>query len=305
MTYDEVVSRFQRVSLELTSSENKLLELKTNIKSASNSLASKKQEKVSVVAHLTKFRNEVLAQEAQLKRELDIKIKQSKVKQTELEEVAKLKAQLSQLDLDIPTLAKLAREFAHDDKKVNGAKLKQALEKLGSLEKALEEMQQEGLSLRKDNNLLKQLNSQAKLQAERRLTHIEEFDEMIRSQVNQVDQLLSIEQEHIRQYELFQGFLAMVTSSPSVTRSIGALLGSFEMAASGWKTVKRADELRTLFIRAIMGDYLKSFRCRSCGASFIINREPSNKYSNYYQCPSCHSSSGVKPDDSFLKAMVS
>jgi len=55
-----------------------------------------------------------------------------------------------------------------------------------------------------------------------------------------------------------------------------------------------------------MGDYLKCFRCDTCGARFIVNKEPHNKfYSNYYQCPACHFWYGVKEDNSFLKAMVS
>jgi len=114
MSYDEVISSFERMSSDLLSSEKKLIELQTDIKSVSNSLASKKQERVSLEAHLAKLKNEALTQEAQLKRELNIKIKQSKVKQTEVEEVSKLKAQLSQQGLDIPTLVKLAKEFTDD-----------------------------------------------------------------------------------------------------------------------------------------------------------------------------------------------
>ena len=69
---------------------------------------------------------------------------------------------------------------------------------------------------------------------------------------------------------------------------------------------KNADEMRSLFIRTVMGDYLKCLRCKICGAKFIVNKEPRYKsISNYYQCPSCHTSCGVEPDDSFLKAMVS
>lgn len=55
-----------------------------------------------------------------------------------------------------------------------------------------------------------------------------------------------------------------------------------------------------------MGDYLKGFHCKVCGARFIVNREPHYKsISNYYQCLACHAPFGVEPDDSFLEAMVS
>ena len=66
------------------------------------------------------------------------------------------------------------------------------------------------------------------------------------------------------------------------------------------------DGLRSLFVRTIMGDYLRCFRCDTCGAKFIVNKEPRYKfYDNRYSCPVCYSSFGVKQDDSFLKAMVS
>lgn len=188
---------------------------------------------------------------------------------------------------------------------VSGSKLKQALEKFGSLGKALEELQKERLSLEKDNNLLRQMNSRVKSRIDRLFATNKELDDLISNQMNELDQISAIIEQHLRQYELFQGFLAMMEGSPSVTSSIKALIGSLEIATSGWKTTKKADELRSLFIRATMGDYLKSFRCQNCRASFIVNKEPHNKYSNYYQCPSCHSISAVKPDDSFLTAMVS
>ena len=64
--------------------------------------------------------------------------------------------------------------------------------------------------------------------------------------------------------------------------------------------------MRSLFIHTVMGDYLKSFRCDSCGAKFITNKKPQNKYfGNGYQCPVCHNWYAVKEDDSFLEALVS
>ena len=38
----------------------------------------------------------------------------------------------------------------------------------------------------------------------------------------------------------------------------------------------------------------------------MVNKEPHYKqFSNYYVCPACHFGSGVRPDNSFLKGMVS
>ena len=59
-------------------------------------------------------------------------------------------------------------------------------------------------------------------------------------------------------------------------------------------------------MRAVMGDYLKCFRCDSCSAKFITNKKPKYKYfGNGYQCPVCHNWYAVKEDDSFLKALGS
>ncbi|MBI2853130.1 MAG: hypothetical protein HYX84_08575 [Chloroflexi bacterium] len=63
--------------------------------------------------------------------------------------------------------------------------------------------------------------------------------------------------------------------------------------------------MRGLFIRVIMGDHLKSFRCDYCGSKFITNGKPGSKSKgNYYVCPVCHFMSSVKADDSLLKALV-
>ena len=109
---------------------------------------------------------------------------------------------------------------------------------------------------------------------------------------------------HNHQYELFCGFMAMVVESPSVTDSMDTLIASFQkLKETGWYLPKNADEMRSLFVRAIMGDYLKCFRC---DAKFITNKRPECKlFCNGYYCPVCHNWYAVKEDDSFLKALVS
>jgi DNA-directed RNA polymerase subunit M/transcription elongation factor TFIIS len=98
-----------------------------------------------------------------------------------------------------------------------------------------------------------------------------------------------------------------VVGSPSVTETLANLIAFFQkLKDSSWYISKNADELRSIFVHTVMGDYLRCFRCKSCNAQFVINKEPQYKsISNYYQCPSCHASYMVEPDDSFLKAMVS
>ena len=101
--------------------------------------------------------------------------------------------------------------------------------------------------------------------------------------------------------------MTMVTASPSVTDSIDTLIAAFQkLKEPGWYLPKDADEMRSLFVRTVMGDYLKCYRCFACGAKFITNKKPKYKLlGNGYYCPVCHSWYAVKEDDSFLKALVS
>ena len=183
--------------------------------------------------------------------------------------------------------------------KVNGAKLNKALKQFGSLDKSIEAMQKKEKKLKQDtaelqltkNNLSKQVQS---------------LDSQLHERLHQV-QSLADKIEHYRfQYDLFEGFLAMVTGSPSKTSSLEGLITIFQKLAGDWLTVKHSDDLRSIFIRTVMGDYLKCYRCDSCGARFIVNKEPCRKYHVIsYKCPACHYSHQVTEDDSFLKAMVS
>jgi hypothetical protein len=101
--------------------------------------------------------------------------------------------------------------------------------------------------------------------------------------------------------------MAMVTESPSVTDSINTLVALFQkLKEPGWYLPKNADEMKSLFIRTVMGNYLKCFFCDFCGAKFITNKKPKDKFlGNGYYCPVCHNWYAVKEDDSFLKDLVS
>lgn len=183
--------------------------------------------------------------------------------------------------------------------KVNGAKLNKALGQFGSLDKSIKAMQKKEKKLKQDtaelqltrNNLSKQVQS---------------LDSQLHERQGQLQSLSDKIEYYRSQYDLFEGFLAMVGSSPSTTDSLEALIATFQKLAKGWQTVKTSDELRSIFIRTVMGDYLKCYRCDTCGARFIINKEPYRKYHVIsYKCPACHYSHQITEDDSFLKAMVS
>ncbi len=147
--------------------------------------------------------------------------------------------------------------------KVNGAKLNKALEQFGSLDNSIEVMQKQNEQLMKQN---------AKLQLDKNnlSKQVQSLDSQLHERLNQV-QSLADKIEHYRfQYDLFEGFLAMVTGSSSRTSSLEGLITTFQKLAETWLTVKTSDDLRSIFIRTVMGDYLKCYRCDSCGARFIV-----------------------------------
>ena len=191
--------------------------------------------------------------------------------------------------------------------KVNGAKLRQAIEKFGSLEKAVEGLQNEKLALEKENGQLKKENARLTVNRDQRLAEVKELDDRVNHRARQFEQLSDIVKQYSRQYDLFEGFLAMITSSPSVGDSVESLISVLRtLLESGWQISKKADDARSLFVRTIMGDYLKCYGCANCGAAFLVNKKPHYEYFyNYYVCPACHQHSGVEANDSFLKAMVS
>jgi predicted RNA-binding Zn-ribbon protein involved in translation (DUF1610 family) len=127
---------------------------------------------------------------------------------------------------------------------------------------------------------------------------------------NSQNQLQSIEDkinEFGHQFELFCGFLAMVNGSPTVTESIDKLIVLFQtLKEPDWYSLKTPEGLRSLFVNQVLGDYLKCFHCKNCGAKVIVNKPPYKKGFGYgYKCPSCHLGSYIVADDSFLKAMAS
>jgi len=192
-------------------------------------------------------------------------------------------------------------------RKVNGAKLKEAIHKFGSLAKAIDALDAQKQKLEKDIAQLSTQRADLEKEKPQQLAEIEDLRSKIR-QGNEVLQMLEERlQQHKRQYDLFEGFLAMIFTSPSSAKPVPDLIAYLQKAAEAkWHTTKEPSDLRSLFVRIVLGDYLKCFRCSNCGASFIVNREPRYQFiSNYYVCPACHCSSDVQGDDGFLKAMVS
>ena len=184
--------------------------------------------------------------------------------------------------------------------KVNGAKLNKALKEFGSLDNSIEAMQ-------KKEKKLKQDTAELQLTKNNRSKQIQSLDSQIHERQGQLQSLSDNVERYRSQYGLFEGLLAMLAGSPSVTNSLETLITILQkLASNDWYASHNTTELRSLFVSKVMGDYLKCYRCDSCGAKFIVNKEPCRKYNVIsYKCPACHFSHQVTEDDSFLKAMIS
>lgn len=191
--------------------------------------------------------------------------------------------------------------------KIDGIKLKEAIDQFGSLQEALKNLESKKEALENRVSKRKKENHQLKLEKDEFVFDIEGLKKQFDEEKKKLESLAVNFGQWERQYNLFQSFIAMLLSSPSVETSLKSLISLLEeLVESGWAMTKTLDDLRGYFVSTIMGDYLKCYRCKVCQAKFIVNKEPHYKFaSNYYQCPSCHTSHGVEPDDTFLKAMVS
>ena len=192
--------------------------------------------------------------------------------------------------------------------KVNMASLKQSINKYGSLEKAI-------MALDKEKDALEARIIDLKEQ----VTHIKEEYGQVWAEVQTIRGNIIKEEKELKeiadkvvkygyQFKLFEGFLAMLLTSPSVSEPLENLTALFnKLVDSGWATSHDAEELRDYFVTEVIGNYIKCFKCDSCGAKFIVNKKPYYSSLHYlYQCPACHAHQNkVKADDSLITALVS
>ena len=117
MSYEDVLSRFEKIVSELPSTKKQLQEAESKLQAVEESVGQRKQELVSLEEQLKQLQKKVKVKVAQLNEELASKMEQSSVKDSEIKEVAQLKAYLGKSGLDIPTLVKLAEEFNYGESK--------------------------------------------------------------------------------------------------------------------------------------------------------------------------------------------
>lgn len=191
--------------------------------------------------------------------------------------------------------------------KVDSTRLGEALEKFGTLRDALDHMLIEKQNAEATISRLKKQNRELMVTRDKLRRSIEVLDERLRKGRFEFRDLTAEIVQHRRQYGLFAGFMAMVAGSPSIAESLDMLITSLQrLKTPGWTFTETPEELRSEFIRIVMGDYLRSYRCEACGAQFITNKNKETRYGfNRYCCPVCYCQYKLIEDDTFLRLMAS
>lgn len=195
--------------------------------------------------------------------------------------------------------------------KVDGTRLKQALKEFSSLQKAVDtlKIQKKALAasasaLTKDRaNRLGEINRLDNT-INGYKQNLTDLKEAFQKYKQDVDEYMNSIKQFMRQYYMFESFVAMLQTSPSEKKSIRDLASRILMVGEAiWDFHDQPDRLRYLFVTTVLGDYLKCYRCNKCGLKFIASKEPKSCVRNF-SCPSCGLSWDLRADDSFLEAML-
>ena len=188
---------------------------------------------------------------------------------------------------------------------INTNKLQQSLSKYGSLEKSIEQLSAKNKSLLLQNSKLTDENEDLKRDKKDLTADVDSINVNLEHRKEELQKLDETYNIFKRQYNLFQALMAMLGSA-AISKPISYLVGLLqELAKSTFYFTKDNSDLRSLFIQEVLGDYLKCYYCDSCGASFLVNKDPKDTFFNRYTCPACHQWFYVKSNDFFVKVMVS
>jgi hypothetical protein len=296
--YKMVVSRFEELVPKVQSLQQKKEQLEGDI----GQLAS-----AEAAAKLRLFQTQATEEKERARQEAALKdmMARSSVCTREIEEVSKLKRELVEAGLDLPTITKLASEFKTEINKVDLTGIKDAIRRHSSLSQTLAEMQAQRQTLETKLSQLHDDNLDEENKQKCLSNQIAELQGNINEREKTLADLDTSVNRKRRQWDIFEWFMAMVSTSPSTGAEFYNGLVSFleSVMRPGGFTSKSAEELRSAFVRAVMGDYLHCFRCDFCGAKFILNRSPYYR-GRGYTCPACASMFSVKADDSFITEMV-
>jgi len=270
----------------------------------------------------TKFESEQARNKRILKEDrekLNRELSENNEVRENIQETIGLKAELKKMSLDLPTFKSIVKETVlkagispHIAKNI-----REAVKHLGSLYKAIAEREKEEKAKRKAilnlsgeererRETLRGLDNRIAI----RHQTIREQDENLESKRKLLERCHERIKENKWQWEFFELFISMLTTSPSAPETLPTL----ELKLQGlnerewmYSTELTSAQRRGVLVFIVMGLYLHSIHCGKCGASFIVNKAP-NAYSSYrtsYDCPVCGFSSYTKPDDTFFSLMLS
>ncbi len=308
ISYEKAVNKYSTVVSQLPLKEDELSRVQTRIDSLNHSIAKRDGDLRNLEAAAKRIQLEHTERKTRLEQEYTARWRQLDVRQKDIEEVAQLKARLGKDNLDIATLVQLAKEYSGGTQQVDGMLIRRDIEMHHSLRRSNEALVNAVAVQNQEYTKLKSKNSELNLENDRVVAKIIDNRGQIIVEEQKLSQLVATINSYSRQYALLQGFLAMVGNSPAVNRPIESLIDTLRMIMrSGWYTSRTEKEWMGLFVQRVFGDYLQSFRCDHCGGSrFMVSRGADKAYTYYPPvCPVCYSSKRVKPDDSFLRAMVS
>ena len=306
ISYEEAITKYQAILSQLPLKKNELTRTQTQLNSLNRSTTEKERELNNVNTQLKQMQETASVEREDLERDYKARRQQLQVQQEEVEAVAQVKAELSEDNLDIAIMVKLVNEYSHGTQQIDGIVIRKAIEEHHSIEQSKEALKHEKALLEEGNSQLNKQNSDLKSDNTRITTAVKVVDKSLIEKRLEYSKLTLTIMRQGSQYELFQGFMAMLVNSPSVKGPIESLMASLQMIRrSGWYSSKTTKEWMGLFVSKVFGDYLQSFKCDRCGCRFMVSKGTNKAYISYwYQCPGCHSSSNVKSDYSFLKALV-
>ncbi|MBA7564317.1 hypothetical protein ES708_05980 [subsurface metagenome] len=308
ISYERVIPKFETILLQLPLKQNELAQTQTQLNSFNRSMIERKRDLKNVNTRLKQVQDNARVKREGLERDYEVRRQQLQVYQGELETVVEVKAVLKKDDLDIETFALIVKEYRSGTQQVQGILIRRDFEKHHSFRKSLEAMIYEVASKKQESTRLTNKNLELNQLNDRVIT------ETAQNERNSVDASFELSQLLIRinrlrrQYELFQGFLAVLSNSPSANGPIESLITTLhQIVRVWWYSSASIEERIGHFMKYVFGDYLQSYKCDHCGGSrFMVSRGADKAYTYYRPyCPVCHSSNWVKPDDSFLRAMVS
>lgn len=306
ITYDEAPLKLKKTVEELRGTQAQLESTRSELGTKRQAVAKANQDLAGVMEQVAAARKNAQDQQASLNQQIQAAMREAGVKQAEIQEVALIKRDLGQHSLKLPALVAVAGEFKQG-REVDTVKLGQAIDEFGSLRKANDSLRRDNEGLTKSGVALREDTANLQARKNELLRSLMVTGQKAEEENRHIHELAARRIAFVRQYDLVDGLIAMLTRSPLLPESAECVKKMMEtLSTDGWRAISTLDDLRSLFVRTIMGDLLRCFHCDHCGASFIVNKNPHyNVAANYYRCPACRSSSDLKPSDAFLKALAS